>query len=102
MKRGDIVLVVREGEDPNVGALCAVISPDELNEHLPTVIVAPIGIQAKPAPFRVELMHEGKRGQILLEQCSCVSKTHVQRRVGALSSKALASVLGVMQALFSP
>lgn len=102
MKRGDIVLVGHDGEDASGGTLCAVISPDELNEHLPTLVVAPIGIQAKPAPFRVELTHEGKRAQVLLEQCTCVAKLRVQRRVGALSSKALAAVLEVMQALFSP
>lgn len=104
MKRGELVQA-RLGDPASTGAaasvLCAVVSPDELNEHLATVLVAPVSGRAQPAPFRVPFTHSGKRAQILLEQTTSVQKTDVVQHVGALSPKTMAVVLQVLQALFS-
>ena len=71
MKRGDIWLV---NLDPTVGSEiqkfrpCVVVSPEELNAHLRTVIVAPMTTGSRPAGFRVGLTFQGKQGLIFFEK----------------------------------
>ena len=104
MKRGDIWLV---NLDPMVGSEiqksrpCVVVSPEELNAHLRTVIVAPMTSKGFFAPFRVPVTHAGSKGLIVLDQLRTVDKVRLVKRQGAVSSKTLISVLATLQELFA-
>jgi mRNA interferase MazF len=79
---------------------CVLVSPHELNAHLPTVFVAPMTSQGVAAPFRVPVTHAGVRGLILLDQMRAVDKTRLVDRRGAVSAKTLAATLSVLQEMF--
>lgn len=104
MKRGEIWLV---NLDPTVGSEikksrpCVVISPPELNDHLRTVIVAPMTSKGFAAPFRIALTHGGVRGLILLDQVRAVDKVRLAKKLGAVSAKTLASTLDTLQEVFA-
>jgi mRNA interferase MazF len=104
VKRGDIWLV---NLDPTVGSEiqksrpCVVVSPEELNAHLRTVIVAPMTSKGFSAPFRVPVTHAGSKGLIVLDQLRTVDKVRLVKRQGAVSSKTLISVLATLQELFA-
>ena len=105
VRRGEIWLV---NLDPTVGSEikksrpCAVISPDELHEHLNTVIVAPMTSKGFAAPFRVPLTHAGTRGLIVLDQIRTVDKRRLLKRLGVLSGKTLDTTLEKLQQVFAP
>lgn len=71
---------------------CVVISPNELNLELLTVMVAPMTSTVRPFPFRVNLKFQGKAGQIALDQSRAVSRMRMIRRLGAVSSKAASDI----------
>ena len=104
MKRGEIWLV---NLDPTVGSEilksrpCLVVSPAELNEHLRTVMVAPMSSKGFPAPFRVPVTHAGTKGLIVLDQLRTVDKQRLIKRQGAVPAKTLNAVLATLQALFA-
>ena len=104
MKRGESWLV---NLDPTVGSEiqksrpCLVVSPAELNEHLRTVMVAPMTSKGFPAPFRVPVTHAGTKGLIVLDQLRTVDKQRLIKRQGAVPAKTLNAVLATLQALFA-
>ena len=105
MKRGEIWLV---NLDPTVGSAikksrpCVVVSPAELNDHLRTVIVAPMTSKGFAAPFRVALTHGGTKGLILIDQVRAVDKLRLAKKLGAVSAKTLGAVLATLQEVFAP
>ena len=104
VKRGDIWLV---NLDPTVGSditksrPCVVISPAELNDHLRTVIVAPMTSKGFAAPFRVPITLAGTRGLIVLDQIRTIDKVRLNKKLGAASAKTLGAVLQTLQAMFA-
>lgn len=104
MKRGDIWLV---NLDPTVGSEikksrpCVVVSPPELNDHLRTVIVAPMTSKGFAAPFRVAMTHGGTKGLILLDQLRTVDKLRLVKRLGAVSAKTLGAAMNTLQEVFA-
>ena len=104
MKRGEIWLVTL---DPTVGSEikksrpCVIVSPPELNQHLRTVIVAPMTSKGFAAPFRVPVTHAGTRGLIVLDQIRTVDKIRLVERLGAVSPKTLATSLATLQEVFA-
>ena len=71
---------------------CLVVSPDEMNEHLRTVIVAPMTTVRRPYPTRVAIRFQGRNGQIVLDQLRAVDRQRLLRKLGrAASSTALAA-----------
>jgi mRNA interferase MazF len=104
VKRGEIWLVAL---DPTVGSEikksrpCVIVSPPELNEHLRTVIVAPMTSKGFPAPFRVPVTHSAKKGLTVLDQIRTVDKIRLVRRVGAVNAKILSNVLTTLQEGFA-
>lgn len=104
MKRGDIWLV---NLDPTVcseikkSRPCVVVSPPELNDHLRTVIVAPMTSKGFAAPFRVAVTHGGTKGLILLDQLRTVDKLRLDKRLGAVSAKTLDAALNTLQEVFA-
>ena len=104
MKRGEIWLV---NPDPTVGTEikktrpCVVVSPPELNQHLRTVMVAPMTSKGFAAPFRVPVTHAGTKGLIVLDQLRSVDKQRLFKKSGQVSAKTLGTVLKTLQELFA-
>lgn len=102
-KRGDVHLV---GLDPTRGREIkktrprVVVSPDELNAYLQTVIVAPLTSAGRHYPFRVSCQFQGKSGIVVLDQIRTVDRERLVRRLGALSKPEFNSVLGVLREMF--
>jgi mRNA interferase MazF len=105
MKTGEIWLAQL---DPTVGSEiqktrpCVVVSPDVMNAHLRTVIVAPMTTGSRPAGFRVALIFQGKQGLILLDQMRTLDRVRLVKRMGALRPATLATTLRTLQAMFAP
>lgn len=105
MKAGDIWLAQL---DPTVGSEiqemrpCVVVSPDDMNAHLRTVIVAPMTTGSRPAGFRVPLTFQGKQGLIVLDQIRTLDRARLVKRLGALRAPTLALTLQTLQAMFAP
>ena len=104
MKRGEIWLV---NLDPKLGSEikktrpCVVVSPPELNQHLRTVMVAPMTSKGFAAPFRVPVTHAGTKGWIVLDQLRSVDKQRLFKKSGQVSAKTLGTVLKTLQELFA-
>ena len=81
---------------------CVVISPDEMNRHIGTVIVAPMTTKGRPYPTRIPLRFQRKSGQVVLDQIRTVDKTRLVRRLGKISDRAAREVLTVLGEMFAP
>ena len=81
---------------------CVVVSPDELNAHLRTAIVAPLTSAGKPLPFRVPCRFENTAGFIVLDQLRTVDRERLARRLGKISDSTFEKVLAVLQEMFAP
>ena len=105
MKAGEIWLAAL---DPTVGSEiqktrpCVVISPNELNDHLRTVIVAPMTTGSHPARFRIPVTFKGKQGLIVLDQIRTLDRLRLVKRMGALRAATLTTTLQTLQAMFAP
>lgn len=94
--------------DPTIGSEiqktrpCLVISPDEMNRVVRTVIVAPMTTRGRAYPTRVECDFEGKRGQIVLDQPRTVDRTRLVRRLGKIEPHTQSEVLTTLGKLFAP
>ena len=94
--------------DPTLGSEiqktrpCVVVSPDEMNTHLRTVIVAPMTTGSRPARFRIPLAFKGKQGLILLDQIRTLDGVRLVKRLGALRPQTLAATLSTLQDMFAP
>ena len=104
VKRGEVWLCAL---DPTVGSEiqktrpCVVVSPDELNDRLRTVIVAPMTMGSRPAPFRVPVTFQGKKGLILPDQLRTIDKRRLAKKLGSLDAAIFNKVLEVLNSLFS-
>lgn len=104
MNRGDIWLVAL---DPTLGSEirksrpCVIVSPPEMHDALPTVIVAPMTTKAHAAPFRVPVTHAGKRGLVLLDQIRAIDKLRLIRRAGTISASALDKTFATLREMFA-
>jgi len=104
VRRFDICLM---NLDPNIGhemqktRPCLVVSPDEMNRHIGTIIVAPMTAKGRSYPTRVPCKFRGKKGQIVLDQLRTVDKARLVRKLSRLSAKAQAEVLRVLAEIFA-
>ena len=104
MKRGEIWLV---NLDPTIGSEikktrpCVIVSPQELNQHLRTVMMAPMTSRGFAAPFRVPVTHAGNKGLIVLDQMRAVDKQRLVKKLGQVSAKTMERVLKTLQELFA-
>jgi mRNA interferase MazF len=80
---------------------CLVVSPDESNRHLRTVIIAPMTTVARPYPTRVALTFQGKRGQVALDHLRAIDRQRLVRKLGRISPKTSAIVSTVLVEMFT-
>lgn len=94
--------------DPTTGAEtaksrpCVVVSQDELNRAVATVIIAPMTTVRRGWPTRIEISFQGKMGKIALDQIRAVDKTRLVKRLGKLNSELSDSALDTLGELFAP
>ena len=104
MNRFDIYLV---NLDPTIGSEiqktrpCVIISPDEMNKFIRTVIVAPMTTASKIYPTRVMCEFDGKKGLIVLDQIRTVDKTRLVKKLGQLDRETQAQVLATLAEMFA-
>lgn len=92
--------------DPTVGSEikktrpCVVISPDEMNNHLRTVVIAPMTTSSKKYPTRVEIKHDNKIGWIVLDQIRTIDKQRILKDLGKLSRSEIKEVKAILKETF--
>ena len=80
---------------------CLVVSPDEMNRHIRTLIIAPMTTKQRAYPTRVACKFQGKTGQIVLDQIRTVDKTRLDKKLGSISATARNKVIKVLQEMFA-
>ena len=103
VRRGEVFLVElnpTRGREIRKTRPCVVVSPDELNVHMGTFIVAPLTSGSHPYPFRVACRFGGTTGHVVLDQIRTVDDERLGKRLGALTAATMTKVLGVLQAMF--
>ncbi len=104
MKRFDVYLI---NLDPTIGKEiknthpCVIISPDEMNDFISTVIVAPMTTRIRDYPSRVTCTFKGTKGQIVLDQIRTVDKARLIKKLGVIDDQAQYNVIRVLQEMFS-
>jgi mRNA interferase MazF len=105
IKRFDVHIVSldpTEGSEIKKTRPCLIISPNEMNRHIRTVIVAPMTSTIKNYPSRVTTTFQKKRGQIVLDQIRTVDKQRLIKNLGTISSSAQDKTLDLLQEMFAP
>jgi mRNA interferase MazF len=103
-RRFDVYLV---NLDPTVGSEiqktrpCLVVSPDEMNRYIATVIVAPMMTKGRTYPTRVPCRFQGKDGQIVLDRLRTVDKVRLVKLLGRISASARQAVLATLAEMFA-
>jgi len=100
LKQYDIVLV---NLDPTVGSEikktrpCVIISPDEMNKYLKTVVIAPMTTKSKKYPTRVKINFADKTGWIVLDQIRTIDKRRITKNLGFLSNQVITEVKSIIK-----
>lgn len=88
--------------DPTIGSEikksrpCVVISPDEMNKYLRTIVIAPMTTTSKKYPTRVEIKHDNKIGWIVLDQIRTVDKQRILKELGRLTKPEIKEVKSIL------
>lgn len=104
VKRFDVWLV---NLDPTTGSEikktrpCLIVSPDEMNRHIATAIMAPMTTKGRPYPTRVPCRFQGKAGQIVLDQLRTVDKARLVTKLGQIGIQAQQATLAILAAMFA-
>ena len=105
VRRFDVYLVAL---DPTISSEiqktrpCLVVSPDEMNRHIATVIVAPMTTQGRPYPSRGLCRVEAQDGQVVHDQLRTVDKARLVKYLGCIDGEAQAVVLDTLARIFAP
>ncbi len=104
VERFDVFLI---NLDPTIGSeikktrACLVISPDEMNRHIRTVIVAPMTTAGRDYPTRVSCKFQNKTGQIVLDQIRTIDKSRLIKKLGTIDPQTQVEVITILQRLFA-
>lgn len=104
INRFDIYLI---NLDPTIGSEikktrpCLVVSPDEINHNIRTVIVAPLTTKGPSYPTRALCRFKGKNGQVVLDQIRAVDRSRLIKKLGKLDDITAAAVLHILQEMFA-
>jgi mRNA interferase MazF len=91
-----------EGSEIRKTRPCLIISPDEMNSRIKTVIVAPMTTQGRLYPTRVPVQFQGKKGQIVLDQIRTVDQSRLTKRMGKIDGPTAKKVLDLLFVMFAP
>jgi mRNA interferase MazF len=103
LKQYQIILV---NLDPTIGSEmkktrpCVIISPDEMNKYLQTIIVAPMTSSSKSYPTRVEVKHNHTKGWVVIDQIRTIDRKRVVKILGTLNEKEINKVKSIIQETF--
>jgi len=103
-KRFDVFLV---NLDPTIGneiqktRPCVVVSPDEMNRYISTVIIAPMTTKGRAYPTRIICQFQGKNGQIILDQIRTVDKSRLVKKIGQIAQNEQRAVLDTLAEMFA-
>jgi mRNA interferase MazF len=103
LKQYAIVLV---NLDPTIGSEikkirpCLVISPDEINGNLRTIVIAPMTTKSKPYPTRVKVKHNNQTGWIVIDQIRTIDKSRIVRILGKITAREIKSCKAVIKETF--
>ncbi len=104
VNRFDVFLV---SLDPTLGAEiqktrpCVVISPDQMNRNMRTVLIAPMTSKGRDYPMRVPCQFENKPGEVILDQIRVVDKRRLIKRLGRVSDAEGQLILNVLAEIFA-
>ena len=105
VQRGEVFLIdlnPTKGREIRKTRPCVVVSPDELNAHVRTFIVAPLTTGGHPYPFRIACRFAGRSGHLVLDQIRTVDHERLVKRLGKLAPQTLQQALTVLQEMFAP
>jgi mRNA interferase MazF len=103
--RGEVYLIrldPTQGSEIRKTRPCLIVSPNELNEHLRTVMVAPMTTAGQAYPWRVQCRFQGRNGFVATDQLRTVDVERLARRLGRLAPNSVSRVLNVLQEMFAP
>lgn len=103
--RGEVYLIDLDptrGSEIRKTRPCLVVSPDELNQHLRTVIIAPMTTGGQAYPWRVRCRFRDRSGFVAIDQLRTVDIERLVKRLGRITPGTLAAVLAVLQEMFTP
>lgn len=92
--------------DPTIGSEikktrpCVIVSPDEMNKHLRTIIIAPMTTKSKKYPTRIEIKHDNKIGWIVIDQIRTIDKQRIVKILGKLTLVEIKEVKSVLKETF--
>jgi mRNA interferase MazF len=103
LKQYQIVLV---NLDPTIGSEirktrpCVIVSPDEMNQYLQTIVIAPMTSSSKPYPTRVEIKHNKTKGWIVIDQIRTIDRQRIVKVLGALVEKEIKQTKAIIKETF--
>ena len=100
IKQYQIVLVnldPTDGSEMKKTRSCVVISPDEMNKYLQTIVVAPMTSNSKPYPTRVEVKHGKTKGWVVLDQIRTIDRKRIVKLFDSLTDKEIYKVKAIIQ-----
>ena len=103
--RGDVYLVsldATRGSESRKTRPCLIVSPDDLNHHLQTFIVAPMTTGGRPYPWRVPCRFHRRNGYVAIDQLRTVDQERLVKRLGRMAPASLAATLSTLQEMFTP
>ena len=103
-RRGDVYLISLDptrGSEIRKTRPCVVVSPDELNDHLETFLVAPMTTGGHSYPFRIRCRFRDRSGYVVADQLRTIDRVRLVRRLGKLSAGTMDAVLNVLQRMFA-
>ena len=92
--------------DPTIGSEikktrpCVVISPNEMNKYLRTIVIAPLTTSSKNYPTRVKVKHQNKNGQVVIDQVRTIDKQRIIKKLGSLSNHEIKNIKNVIRETF--
>ncbi len=102
-RRGEVWLETLDtkGSEIQKTRPCLIVSPDEANESLRTVIIAPMTTTERPYPTRVHITFQNQRGQVALDQIRAVDRQRLVRKIGSAPEKTAQAVSSVLVEMFT-
>ena len=105
VKRFEVLLISLDptkGHEIKKTRPCVVVSPNEMNRYISTVIIAPMTSKGNQYPTRIACQFQGVQGQVILDQIRTIDKSRIVKKLGILSKATQAKVLDLLSELFAP